>query len=170
MLRSANLGPRMKLPSAKAPGRLAPAGMLPLPWEWLYPLSSLQLLPCLDRELQSYLAEFMTAMRARVGLCRQEKGCRFFSRFGDEAGEQLPASFEQVLSLCGLCRHRTPQGAGRPGQERGQGGLASPVDLCWVRPFLLLAVRLSRVATPLSPGMPQRLGPDMWAGRLGRAS
>lgn len=124
MLRSANLGPRMKLPSAKAPGRLAPAGRLPLPWEWLYPLSSLQLLPCLDRELQSYLAEFMTAMRARVGLCRQEKGCRFFSRFGDEAGEHLPASFEQVLSLCGLCRHRTPQGAGRPGQERGQGGLA----------------------------------------------
>lgn len=56
------------------------------------------------------------------------------------------------------------------GRREGKGAWPCWVDLCWVRPFLPLAVSLSRVATPLSPGMPQRLGPDMWAGRLGRAS
>ena len=44
------------------------------------------------------------------------------------------------------------------------------MELCWAHPTLPLAVPLGRAATPLGPGMPQRLGPDMWAARLGRAS
>ena len=44
------------------------------------------------------------------------------------------------------------------------------MEPCWAHPTLPLAVPLSRAATPLRPGIPQRLGPDMWAGRLGRTS
>lgn len=80
-------------------GRLAPAGRLLLPWEWPHcfqpPAFLLPLPPSL--QLQSHLAELVAVVRAR-GAAQEQRGVGFSFRLGNEVGQQLPVSFEQVLT------------------------------------------------------------------------